>query len=227
MGAHGVKVLAFDCSTAHGSVAVVENGATLFAETFESPRGRGGEFFPALERAVRAAGKFDRVAVGIGPGSYNGLRAAIAAAEGLHIATGAERVGVASPLALAEEEDFFAMGDARSGQFWLARVTNGAAREAFSLVSHDALLAALDREPAVPRIATAELPGVARLTVAVPDAVRLGRLGRLGAGEMPALATLEPIYLKPAHITTARKREKFARGQFLSGDGVGEIGNET
>ena len=61
MGAGLVKVLAFDCSTARGSVAAVEDGAVIFAETFECPRGRGGAFFEVLDRAIRALGRPDRI----------------------------------------------------------------------------------------------------------------------------------------------------------------------
>ena len=70
-----MTVLAFDCSTARGTVAVFANGTVLFREDFDSPRGRGGRFFPVLEAAVRAAGQPDRVAVddgiGLGRGRFS------------------------------------------------------------------------------------------------------------------------------------------------------------
>lgn len=199
-----MRVLAFDCSTAQGSVAVVENGTTLFAEHFESPRGRGGEFFPALERAMLAAGRVDRVAVGIGPGSYNGLRAAIAAAEGLHIATGAERVGIVSPRALAcGEREYFALGDARGGVLWLTRIVEGVVADDFELLPLAELLARLDARPEVPRFSAAPPPGVPDVSLAAPDAVVLARLAGTGT---PAARGIEPLYLKPAHITQPRVR---------------------
>jgi tRNA threonylcarbamoyl adenosine modification protein YeaZ len=199
-----MRVLAFDCSTTSGSVAVVDNGVTIHAESFACPRGRGGAFFPALERAVTAAGRVDRIAVGIGPGSYNGLRAAIAAAEGLHFATGAERVGIVSPRALAGGTgEFFALGDARGGVFWLVRIADGRVAGEFELLPLEALVAKLDARPDLRRLAAAPVPAVPGVVVAMPDAVTLARLA---LEETPATAVLEPMYLKPAHITAPRPR---------------------
>ncbi len=197
-----MRVLAFDASTARGTVAVVDGGDVVWAEHFDSPRGRGGELFPALERAVRAAGTFDRVVVGIGPGSYNGLRAAIAAAEALHLARGVERVGVVSARALAgETEDFFALGDARGGRLWLARITAGRVAEDFALVTPEEARARVEAEPGVARLGTAELAAVPGVRVATVDGVGLARLG---AREAAATGEIAPLYLKPAHITTPR-----------------------
>jgi tRNA threonylcarbamoyl adenosine modification protein YeaZ len=199
-----MKVLAFDCSTASGSVAVVADGVTIYDERFECPRGRGGAFFPALDRAVSAAGRVDRIAVGIGPGSYNGLRAAIAAAEGLHLVTGAERVGIVSPRALAGGEgEFFALGDARGGVFWLARVAGGRIEDDFELLPLADLLARVDARPDLRRLAAGPLPTVPGVTVAAPEAAVLARLA---LEEEPATSGIEPLYLKPAHITAPRPR---------------------
>lgn len=198
-----MRVLAFDGSTACGGVAVVEDGVMLFAETFASPRGRGGELFPALDRAVRATGRADRVAVGIGPGSYNGLRATIAAAEALHLAWEVPRVGVPSAAALDGGEDFFALGDARAGQLWLARITAGRVVGDFALLSAAAVRERLEIAPEVPRLATAFLADFTDVPVGTPDVVRLAGLA---AALEPAPGPLEPLYLKPAHITQPRAR---------------------
>ncbi|MGC1481201.1 MAG: hypothetical protein WA771_11895, partial [Chthoniobacterales bacterium] len=115
-----MRIVAFDCSTALGSVVATVDGRVEFRVDFDSPRGRGGRFFPELERAMKAVGHPDRVAVGIGPGSYNGLRTTVAAAAGLRLATGAGLVGVLSVRCLAvEAREYFAVGDARAGQVFL------------------------------------------------------------------------------------------------------------
>jgi tRNA threonylcarbamoyl adenosine modification protein YeaZ len=198
-----VKILAFDSSAARGSVAVVDNGATLFSEEFDSPRGRGGGLFAALERAMQACGRPDRIAVGIGPGGYNGLRTAISAAEGLKLATGAELVGIASVRALPSDAvEYFAVSDARGGVFYCGKIRDRALVGDFELVALPALAARLAAEPGAPVLAPAEIPALPRAEVAFPDAVLLARLA---AVEAPATATLEPLYLKPAHITKPRK----------------------
>jgi tRNA threonylcarbamoyladenosine biosynthesis protein TsaB len=204
MGEDAVKVLAFDCSTARGGLAVVQNGTTIFAETFECPRGRGGAFFEVLDRAIKATGKPDRIAAGIGPGSYNGLRTAIAAAEGLRLATGAELVGIASVRALpCEMPEFVAVNDARGGVFYYVIIRNREIDGDFELLDAEAFLARLATQPGLPVLASGLLTAVPGARIVFPDAVVMAMLAQ---HEEPADGMLEPIYLKPAHITKPRAR---------------------
>lgn len=103
--------LALDTSGIVGSVAVARSGDDGVSEVVASitiDRGmrHGVELFPALERALRAAGvgarDVDLVAVGIGPGSYTGLRVGITAARALAYACDAELLGVPTCDALAD-----------------------------------------------------------------------------------------------------------------------------
>ncbi len=66
----------------------------------ETPRGRGGALFAALEEILSGAGPLERVVVGIGPGSYNGIRSAIAVAWGIAQARRIPLVGLSSLLGL-------------------------------------------------------------------------------------------------------------------------------
>src|SRR5947209_2188686 len=75
--------LALETSTATGSVALLENGRALFSERFGASRGHGSELFVSLERARSLVSRCDQIVVGLGPGSYAGVRIAIAAAIGL------------------------------------------------------------------------------------------------------------------------------------------------
>jgi tRNA threonylcarbamoyladenosine biosynthesis protein TsaB len=91
-------------------VAVVGDDApgtrVLAVRTIGEGMRRGVELFPAIEAALAAAQvsarEIDVVAVGIGPGSYTGLRVGVTAARALAYATGAELIGVPSCDALAE-----------------------------------------------------------------------------------------------------------------------------
>ncbi|MGH8048736.1 MAG: tRNA (adenosine(37)-N6)-threonylcarbamoyltransferase complex dimerization subunit type 1 TsaB [Chthoniobacterales bacterium] len=197
-----MKVLAFDCSASRGSVAVVEGSEVLFAESFDCPRGRGGEFFPALERAMKAAGRPDRVAVGIGPGSYNGLRAAISAAEGLKLATGAALVGIASVEALpCDGGEYVVVNDARGGVFCYVKIRGREIVGGIELLNADAVAERLAAETA-PIFTTALIENLPQAGLGFPDAVILARLGE---GAKPGMGVLEPIYLKPAHITKPKQ----------------------
>ena len=77
--------LAIETSTGSGSIALREDGRTLFAERFTADRGHGAGLFASLERARGLAPHWDQIAVGLGPGSYSGVRIAIAAAIGTGI----------------------------------------------------------------------------------------------------------------------------------------------
>ena len=93
-------LLALDTSTEWASVAVFDGSAVLAEETWHAQRRQGDELFPAIERALlmtrTALSSVDRVAVAVGPGSFTGLRVAIAAAQGLARGSGAALVGIST-----------------------------------------------------------------------------------------------------------------------------------
>jgi tRNA threonylcarbamoyladenosine biosynthesis protein TsaB len=101
-------VLGFDTATAYASVAVTRAGETVHQEE----HGPGGDGRPrhselllgAVERCVEAAGGWESIeliAVGLGPGSYTGLRIGIATARALAQARDAPIAGIGSLAALA------------------------------------------------------------------------------------------------------------------------------
>ena len=108
-------ILALDASTTRGSVALVSDHEPLREIFIDSPRGRGGALFSALEKIVGEAADIERVIVGVGPGSYNGIRSALAVAWGIATARGIPLVGISSLLGL-DEGSYCAVGDARRGQ---------------------------------------------------------------------------------------------------------------
>ncbi len=197
-----MKVLAFDCSAPRGSVAAIDGGTVVFAREFTSARGRCEGFFTALNAAFAAAGPPDRIAVGLGPGSYNGLRVAAAAAEGLRIATGAALVGIASVRALpCAGNEYAAISDARGGVFYFVHVRDRVIDGEIELLPLDALERRLGEFPGIEILAPAPVNGIPGVRVAAPDAAILARLA---LDEEPAAGVLEPLYLKPPHVTQPR-----------------------
>ena len=89
--------LAFEFTSDRRSVAVSDGDRRVLAEVVHD-RGRTTPVFDLIERALAEAGlprtAVERLAVSIGPGSYTGIRLAIAAAQGWHLATGLEVVAV-------------------------------------------------------------------------------------------------------------------------------------
>ena len=61
-----------------------------------------------------------RIVVGTGPGSFAGIRSALAFAQGYALGTKCEVLGLPSPCALAGEGKLAVVGDARQGKIWIA-----------------------------------------------------------------------------------------------------------
>lgn len=185
-----MTILALECSCATGSVAILSGGEVLAEKTFETPRGRGAALFPALESLLRIA-KPDALVVGTGPGSYNGLRAAVAVAWGISRSLGIDCHGVPSVLGF-DATDYTVLGDARAGQLFVARVRGGRLDGEPFLCTPDE---AAEIEGTV--FSVSAVPGI-RATPAMPQA-------RMLAGRREAFGAPTPIYLKPPHITASRR----------------------
>ena len=204
-------LLALDCSTSLGSLALaqgkdLENYRIIRRMEFAAGRGHGGALFAALEQVmneVRAANEpLEGILVGLGPGSYSGVRQAIAASVGLATATGAWLEGVPSVVGVRHGPRLYqTVGDARRGAFYYAAVHGWVCITGPELLPDAASLQtrlAEHRDWPV-RVMEAALPDglLADATVACVDAGNL----LLAPRETHWLPPLEPIYLRPVSIT--------------------------
>lgn len=101
-----MRLLALDAALGRCSAAVLLDGAVA-AERQRDGRSGEAALLPVLAEAVLTeaglrAADLDAVAATVGPGSFTGLRAALALAQGLSLASDARLVGVAVAEALAE-----------------------------------------------------------------------------------------------------------------------------
>jgi tRNA threonylcarbamoyladenosine biosynthesis protein TsaB len=128
-----MTVLGFDTATPATAVGVLrDDGAVFEARHDPEPGERPGHatrLLGLVDEVLEAAGirldDVERIAVGVGPGSFTGLRIGIATARGLAQGTGAELVGVSTLRALAEGavepgRPVVAVLDARRGEAFAA-----------------------------------------------------------------------------------------------------------
>lgn len=201
-----MTILAIDTSTDHGSVALLTGGEMRLDETFVADRIHSSTLFAVLERAVALAPRVDQVVIGLGPGSYAGVRIAIATAIGLELGIGAELVGIPSVAALeTDAADYIAIGDARRETFYFTRVADGVCTEGPLLATEAELRERLGAHPALPVFTTVALAGFPAALIALPSAARIARLADAARG-ITATGDLEPIYLREPHITPPKAR---------------------
>jgi tRNA threonylcarbamoyladenosine biosynthesis protein TsaB len=220
------RLAAVDTSTLLGSIALFEGG-TLVAEAEQRVSNAHGEsLLPMVEALFRQAGwaprSVQRWAVGIGPGSFTGVRVAVATAKGIALATGAEVVPVTGFEALVlgveapSDAVVVAVLSAMKGEVFLEARRGGAVVLApchekverapavlaelaapLVLVGEGARLldlAVLERAPTVVDAAPHDLP-------------RARQVGCVALGRAPSsAAALEPLYVRPPDITLPKPR---------------------
>jgi tRNA threonylcarbamoyladenosine biosynthesis protein TsaB len=93
-----MRILAFDCAGAGCAAALTADSRVLAAKEIVAERGHAQLLIPMLsdllDEAGLAFGDIDRFAVTTGPGSFTGIRVALAAAHGLALGTGKPIIGV-------------------------------------------------------------------------------------------------------------------------------------
>ena len=209
-----MTTLAIETSTGIGSIALIRGGEVLFSEQFPAERTLGSHLFATLQRVLDKAAPLEQIAVGLGPGSYAGVRIAISAATGLALAAGAKLVGLPSFVAF-EGGDYLAVGDARRDSFYYARVSLGECLEGPLLLGADDLALALGRHEGLPVIASSPLPSgapvlrVGEIVIHPPCAERLARLAVSGISIF-GRNSLVPIYLRDPHITLPKRQTQGA-----------------
>ena len=130
-------VLGIDTATPATAVALLRADGSIDEAVGEVPSGARplhaqlllATASALLERAGLDWLQIDRLAVGVGPGGYTGLRIGLATARGIAQASGAELVGVGTLRALAEPvagRAAAAVLDARRGEAFVAVYRDGA-----------------------------------------------------------------------------------------------------
>jgi tRNA threonylcarbamoyl adenosine modification protein YeaZ len=213
-----MKILALEFSSPRRSAAVVETRsgdqpALLGCARESDSRPRRG--LALVDLAVReAAVRPDQIgclAIGLGPGSYTGIRSAIAIAQGWQLARGARLLGVSSVECLAQQARAEGICgrlqiviDAQRNEFYLASYdlseTECRLVQPLRLGSFEVVLASqkADEQIVGPEV-TQWFPAG---QMVFPDAATLGQLAA-NRTDFVAGEKLEPIYLRAASFVKA------------------------
>ncbi|MEJ8845483.1 tRNA (adenosine(37)-N6)-threonylcarbamoyltransferase complex dimerization subunit type 1 TsaB [Variovorax rhizosphaerae] len=222
------KLLAFDTSTEHLSVAV-RNGDALHVHTGAGGAQSSTTLIPLIQQLLADAGltlrELDAIAFGRGPGSFTGLRTACSVAQGLGFGAGVRLLPIDTLHAVAEEaRDRFgsrrvvALLDARMDQVYAAEYDFDALESA----CEPRLLA--PEEVRVPQgWALAgnafqaygdRLPAAAARHEVLPTAAALLRLApaMIAAGRTVAPADAWPLYVRDKVAQTTEERMRIRSG---------------
>ncbi len=201
-------LLAIETSVPQASLSLWAKDGILFSASWEAERNHDAHLFPALGQALDAlpAGStIDYVLVGAGPGSYGGVRVALAAGVGIATVTGAKLVAVESWAQLTEG-NACVVADARRGG-WTVRYPDGQI-EVLTPEQLSALNVPLYSIEAPGLLASRGITGVQKEGL-VPTAegiictwLSLTPEQQREAENKPA----EPIYVRPPHITAAVRK---------------------
>jgi tRNA threonylcarbamoyladenosine biosynthesis protein TsaB len=214
--------LVLETSTPHASLGMAAADGGFSCREFASDRNHNALLFGPLAELLEGVPltALERVVVGSGPGSYSGTRVGIAAAEGVALAAGCAAVAVPSllavPTAAAGNECLF-IGDARRGSFWTAHAIANRLVEEPALTDAAGLAAAVGAAVArgvavISFEAAGRFPTLgelaSRVTLEYPTAAGLWQAWQRADEETRrawAAVPPQPIYLKPPHITAAKR----------------------
>ncbi len=198
--------LAFEFSTDRRTVAIARDGLILAQSLLE--RVRETPLPSLVDQVLKEGGlqpiQIDRLVVGLGPGSYTGVRLAISFVQGWHLGQGTAVVGLSSLEALAaaakhlDGRTLLAV-DAQRGEYAVAMTESGHLTEPPRLCSLDDIKAqmGLGLRVAGPDLGIT-LPGAVALH---PEATWLAVMADQCAPTPPE--RLAPVYLREAAFVKA------------------------
>ncbi len=202
-------ILAIETSSARHSICLarIESPHTDVLNSQWDAAGRSGRLLLELDGLREYLPGVRLIAIGTGPGSFSGIRAAISAAKGLRSVLGCPLTGICSAdtigCDLAHVSRLGVFADAKRGEFYMTEYRLGArSRGPITLPAADLenhlskLTMAVSAEP---------LSGVPER--AWPTATTLARLAAHAWRQGPdALRDPEPIYLRGPTIAPPAKR---------------------
>jgi tRNA threonylcarbamoyladenosine biosynthesis protein TsaB len=131
-----MSLLAIDTSTDRAVLALATDDGRMWVSATEAGRRHGRDLLPRLKDLLESAGvstdEVGAIAVGLGPGSYTGLRVGVTAAKTLAYVNGAPLVGLESLHAIGRDAPASALrvsviADAQRDELYVAEFGRAAA----------------------------------------------------------------------------------------------------
>lgn len=206
-------ILGIETATPRASLALFDSRAdeVVWKRDFTTERAHNAIIFePILEMMSNYRNQLTGIVVGVGPGSYSGVRVGIAVANGLSLSISVPVLGRSSLEAWEVGENSYAViSDARRQSFAVSEVLNRKLRGEPDLIGTGEVEAKLEELSGrgLP-VYSAELSvadAYEAVSLAHPDAAKLAReVGKVNPADWSE-APLEPHYLRAPYITTPKK----------------------
>lgn len=208
-----MTILAFEFSSSQRSVAIARDGLVL-AKASETGE-HGTKAFGLIEKVLAAANlgraEIECLAVGLGPGSYTGIRVALSIVQGWQLATGVKLLGLGSVDCLAAQAQAEKL-------FGRVNVVIDAQRGEFYLATYDVSASGVNAVTPLKIVTMAEIEARAhaREILVGPEVTRWFAAGKILFPQAATLATLaarrddfrageklEPVYLRETSFVKA------------------------
>lgn len=207
-------ILGIETSTPRASLALYDRDAdkVLWSHDFTTERAHNAVIFePVSEMLEHYRDQLTGIVVGVGPGSYSGVRVGIAVANGLGLSLGVPTMGRSSLEAWDLSEDTYAViSDARRKSYAVAEVVDRRVMGEPDLVDAEGLEAKLSEfaSSGIPRYSADAkvVETFVGLSLAHPDAVQIAKRAGELSPENWLEVPLEPHYLRAPYITSPKQR---------------------
>ncbi len=223
-----MRIASVDTSTFTESVALVEDDAMIGERNIRRAYGHASglhlDLHELLAEAEWSLSSLDALVIGVGPGSFTGLRVGMAAVKGLAYGLNRPLYGVSSALALlrglADDRDAIALIDARRGEIY-AHSGPPPVGEGLKLLTEplcgtpEAFINAINQQGRTPRVMIGEgalkyraqlIEAWPQLMIPLSGALHIPRASLLASGlaasieqgevSESSVAGLEPIYVR-------------------------------
>lgn len=212
-----MNVLALDAAFGQASACLLSHGR-VHGATLTEPTPHSQAILPLLDRLLVSAAleweQLDVLAVGAGPGSFTGIRVALATMAGLNAVLGKPALAISSLAVTARQADVpgpvWVLEDARAGEMFAACYADGEG------ISADACheYRALDAWPAGRFVSHQPPPGCEAWTRLPLRIDRDAALAREAAARLEAVDDVGalPRMFQPAYLQRSQAERNAARG---------------